>query len=142
MATESELATLSASVDSLIATVADLLTELRDQHVFAERSRTLIRRQWLLTGALLLVGLGVAVVAVVAIRTARVAQTNSARAVSQCGASNNARAVTLNTWNTVLSADFTSYLPPDQRQAAADRLAGLRANLAKVLVQQDCSKLK
>src|SRR6266480_3048362 len=99
MATESELATLSASVDSLTATVADLLTELRDQHVFAERSRTLIRRQWLLTGALLLVGFGVAVVAVVAIRTARVAPANSARAVSQCEASNNARAVTLSTWN-------------------------------------------
>ncbi len=138
----SDVEVLAQAVTDLGVKIDGFRDEIKDQRVYAERTRDIVRRLNRFVVALVVIGVTVGIVAVVAIRTARVAQANSTRAVSQCEASNNARTVTLNTWNTVLSADFTSYLPPDQRQAAIERLAGLRANLAKVLVQQDCSKLK
>lgn len=144
-----DLETLAVAVDGLNTRLDTVIAAAGELRTYGERSRTLIWRQWIPIVGVILLALALGWVAVGARHTAQVAkqaaataQLNAAHAVSQCEASNNARVVTLGTWNTVLSADFTSNLPPAQQEVAKARLAGLRANLATVLAPQDCSKLK
>lgn len=148
MTASSELDILTASVDGLTESIDALRAETQELHEYGRRNRTLIRRQWIIIAAVILLAvwlgftaLGARHAADIAKNASGLAQRNSANFVSQCQSGNNARAVTLTSWNTILSADFTSTLPPAQQAVAKARIAQLRDNLAKVLAPQDCSKL-
>ena len=142
-----DLETLAEAVTLLTTTVEGLRTETREQRVFAQRSRSLIRRLWIVIALMVALGVVVGFVAVDARHTARVAsqaaqlaQQNANHAVLQCEAANQEGQRTRALWEKVITYPP---IPGETARQKADRearVAQFRHDLDVTYPQQDCSK--
>lgn len=137
---EADSGTLTDAVTDLADKVDAFRTELREQRTYGEQSRKLIRRLWKVIGGVVLLAVVLIIVAIVSFRTAKLAQRNANKAVTQCEVVNNEGQRQQKLWEKVIA---NQPLPKTPQEAAtqAAQVAQFRKDLNEAYVQQDCSKL-
>ena len=139
--TPSDVEGLTGAVSGLTGEIQGLRAETQKLDVYGRRSRALIWGQWVLGLIVLLLVVAVALVAIGARRTAKVAQHNANRAVTQCEVLNNEGQRQRKLWEKVIVNQPPAKTPQDAAAQAA-QVAQFRKDMDEAFVQQDCSKLK